>query len=627
MNRGNAYLPEIDGLRALAVLSVVIFHAFPGALPGGFVGVDIFFVISGYLITGLLRAEWESKGKIDIAAFYARRARRILPMLVVVVLATLGAVAVLLDGRALHEAAQSATAALLFAANAYFHATTGGYFDPATDKLPLLHLWSLGVEEQFYLVWPLALGLLLARGRAGTVRCVAAAATVSALLAVAMCLLDPNAAFYLMPTRLWELAAGGLIALGAGGMARKPAPVALAGVALMIVAVSLPTKGLAAANVVLGTVGAALLIWAVHGRGALGAVGQVLRSRPAVFFGLISYSLYLWHWPLLAITRAMRPGEVPALLLAGLCVAAVGLSWLSYRFIETPFRRPRQATPNRRLVVASLLMCVSLSTISWSVAREVEPTAAPTVAPSWAEQVYADRAADPRNCRVIFNDKLDVFPKKNCERKGNSPVLYIWGDSHAFALRPFAAEVAAHEGLEMLSLTKDRCPPALGYSESLAKPLDAALCRKFNGLSMDQLRKGDTVFIVGDWTLYESPEKLLDGLSQSVAKAAATVKKVYLMGPSPLMRDFVPRCIAANDLDACAVTRAQFEAQAGPITEQLKAIAKMHRNVAYVSRADFFCDVDVCPPTRGDMALYFDAGHPTTTAAKAFAAAFLRGAD
>ncbi|MDN8612814.1 acyltransferase family protein [Variovorax ginsengisoli] len=622
------YLPEIDGLRALAVLSVVVFHAFPSALPGGFVGVDIFFVISGYLITSLLRAEWEAEATIDIVAFYARRARRILPMLVAVILATLGAVAVLLGSRVLYETAQSAAAALLFAANAYFQVTTGGYFDPATDKLPLLHLWSLGVEEQFYLVWPLALGLLLGRGRDNAVRWIKCAAFVSVLLAAVTCLLDPNAVFYLMPTRFWELAAGGLIALGAGGVARKPAAVAAAGLALMIVAISLPTSGLAAVNVVLGTVGAALLIWAVHARGVLGMVGQVLRSRPAVFFGLISYSLYLWHWPMLAIARNLHPGEVPAEMRAGLVVLAVALSWGSYRVIETPFRRPQASTPNRRLVGGSLAMCVSLSSLSWAVANAVEPP--PQIAMNanpLAAATGEDYPRDSKRCRYIFSDKLDVFPKKGCGRQGDEPAVIVWGDSHAWAMGPFAAEVAKQEGTQWVSLSRDACPPALGYNVKPTRPIEAETCRKFNDLAAAQIRKTDTVVIVGHWEPYPNRTELLEGVARSVAQASATARRVILMGPSPTLRDTVPRCIEANNVEACSVPRVQFEWQTAEISEGMAAMARRFKNVTYVSRTDFFCTVDTCPAMKDGYSLYWDSHHPTSTAAKAFALGFLTTAQ
>ena len=619
-----AYIPEMDGLRALAVLSVVIYHAFPGFLPGGFVGVDIFLVISGYLITRLLHTEWQATGALDICAFYARRARRILPMLVTVVLCTLVAVWLLLDSDALHETAASAAAALLFAANAYFQATTGGYFDPATERLALLHLWSLGVEEQFYLLWPLMLALLLRTRPGRIVPVVLVAAIASAVLAVAMCIISPHAAFYLMPTRFWELAAGGLIALGAGNprQRNRGASAAGAGLALMLVAIVAPTQGFAAVNVALAALGATVLIRALHQGSSLGMVGQVLRSRPALLLGLISYSLYLWHWPLLAIARAMHTGPVPAAALAGLCVAAVVVAWLGYHLIETPLRRPDPAISHRRLVTTSLLMCASLSGMSWATASLVEPP--PTLAThSLSEVVLWDRPRDPHGCHFNAINKLDPFPKRGCERPDDKPSVIIWGDSHAWAMGPFAQELASREGMPWMDLTRDACPPAVGYEVNRARPLESDTCRKFNDLAFAQIRKADVLIMTARWDGYAYRDELLQHVASTVAAASGIARRVLLMGPSPTLKDRVPRCIQADDLPACSLPRSQFDAQTRKISAALAAVASRHDNVVYVDRADYFCTPFSCDAMRDGFGLYWDAHHATSTAARSFARSYL----
>ena len=620
-----AYLLEVDGLRALAVVAVVVFHAFPAALPGGFVGVDIFFVISGYLITRLLRAQWETEGAIDIAAFYARRVRRILPLLVTVVLGTLVASVLLLeDDEAVRQVADSAMASLLFVANVYFQWMTGGYFHPATERLPLLHIWSLGVEEQFYLVWPLALGLLLAGGRTRTLRWVVALAALSALFAALVCLFDANAAFYLMPARFWQLAAGGLIALGFAGAARRGPSVAWAGLVLMLVAIGLPTHGMAAINIVLATLGAAALLWAVHGGAPLGVVGRALRSRPAVFVGLISYALYLWHWPLLALARAARPGPVPATVLLGLCAAALALAWLSHHLIEKPLRRPDPALPDRRLVAVSVLMCTSLVVCTWLVFGQVSGEAKPPQ--NLAAFSASDKPRDPRECRFTGLNSLDVFPKRACSRAHEDrPAVVIWGDSHAWALGPFAEAVARGDGLQLLSLTRDACPPALGFDVNRARPVENDKCRRFNELAAAQIRPGDTVIVVGNWLSYGNLGDMPAGVAATVAQAAGTARRVLLLGPSPVLADDVPHCIAARDAAACRIGRAAFDAQTRPFTAELQAIAARFGNVSYVSRAEFFCNASECPAMRDGYALYWDRHHPTSTAARAFAQAWLGG--
>ncbi|MEP7301467.1 MAG: acyltransferase, partial [Caldimonas sp.] len=348
------YRPEIDGLRAIAVISVVLYHAGVGAVRAGFVGVDIFFVISGYLITALLHREWQVSGRIDLLAFYVRRVRRILPALWLVVAVTLVAAGLLLSpvsGQP-QAVAKSAVAALGFVANVYFQNTTGGYFDGSSSELPLLHLWSLAVEEQFYFLWPLLLiGLLRGSGAAARWAAVALCAA-SFLLCERWLATAPSLAFYQMPARWWELGVGALVALQAPRPLPRPAVQALAagGLALVLVCVFVPWPeghfpGAGAAGATLGT---AALLFAVHHAHSLGPVGAALRSRPAVFFGLISYSLYLWHWPLLAIDRALRVEPTPAANRAGLVAAAVLLAWLSHRFVETPFRRRRPDLPRAR---------------------------------------------------------------------------------------------------------------------------------------------------------------------------------------------------------------------------------------------------------------------------------------
>lgn len=311
---GIRYAPEIDGLRAIAVLAVVLYHAFeqPAA---GLVGVDIFFVISGYLITAILRREYEATGAIDFRAFYERRVRRLLPALGVVM-------AVVLIAFPLPGVRESALAASVFGANFYFQNA------PDEGLRPLAHLWSLSVEEQFYMAWPL---LLLASMRGGrAVWCVALLTFAGLLLAQDFVNVDRRAAFYQMPARFWELSAGALIVF-------LPRLRAWPRVGLALVAVALTWRlrdfpGLGAMPAVLGS---ALLLHAVHTGAPLGMVGNLLRSRPMAWTGLISYSLYLWHWPLLAYDN-LAPSHWPVRL--GLVALAFVMAWASYRFVETRFR-------------------------------------------------------------------------------------------------------------------------------------------------------------------------------------------------------------------------------------------------------------------------------------------------
>ncbi len=341
------YRPEIDGLRAIAVLSIVLYHAGIGPA-AGFVGVDVFFVISGYLITALLHKEWTATGRIDMFAFYARRFRRLFAALVLVVTATVTISAFVLSPFGeINQVAQSASASLVFASNFFFEMTTGGYFDVSTDTLPLLHLWSLAVEEQFYLLWPFLLITLLRLWPNSLIPVLVVLSLSSLVLAEFLLANNPQAAFYQMPARFWELAIGGLIALRPSGQLQNGHTTASLGLVILLLAVVIPTAHFPGIGALPAVTGAALLLYAVHGTSRLGMAGIWLQSRPMVFFGLISYSLYLWHWPLLAIERATRAGPSPVEIRILLCSLAVraGVAQLLFHRAPASSRRSRHPCP------------------------------------------------------------------------------------------------------------------------------------------------------------------------------------------------------------------------------------------------------------------------------------------
>lgn len=334
----SSYRPDVDGLRAISILLVLFFHAGTSAFGGGFVGVDVFFVISGYLITSIIYREI-AKGSFSFLWFYERRARRILPALITVVLATAGAGYFLLYPGVYSRVGDSALATLVAASNFYFLTNTG-YFDAPAQSMPLLHTWSLGVEEQFYLAWPL---LMLVASRfcrnsrpawIALLSLVAIASFAAALHEVAR---DPKAAFYLPYTRAWELAIGGLLCFAPpirSRWAEALPPLGLAAIMWSAVALSAqePFPGI---NALAPVIGAALVIYPQQT-----SLGLVLgRLAP---LGRISYSLYLWHWPLIVLWRTYN-NDAPLTLTEAtlLIVASMGLSFLSWRYIEQPARRAR----------------------------------------------------------------------------------------------------------------------------------------------------------------------------------------------------------------------------------------------------------------------------------------------
>ncbi len=363
---GDAFRPDLEGLRGVAILAVLLFHAGVPGTGGGFIGVDVFFVLSGFLITGLLLREREERGAIDLAGFYARRARRILPAAAVVLLAILIASWIILAPLDVPGVAGDVFASILFVGNIRFALQATDYFAADVLRSPVLHYWSLGVEEQFYLLWPflLILAMRFRRVRLSAGLLVGAVFVVSLVFAIVMTGVDAPWAFYSLPGRAWQLALGGLLAVGATGLARVPWPVKLAagwgGLAAVVASVVLigpevPYPGVAA---LLPSLGAAGLILAGAGRLSPGAL---LATPPLRFLGRISYSLYLVHWPILVLPAAtLAVGEELSLpVRLGLAAASVVVATLSYRLIEQPFHRGwlGRRRPRPTLAFAGAAIC------------------------------------------------------------------------------------------------------------------------------------------------------------------------------------------------------------------------------------------------------------------------------
>jgi peptidoglycan/LPS O-acetylase OafA/YrhL len=367
--RSEGFRPDLEGLRGVAILLVLVFHAGLPGTSGGFVGVDVFFVLSGFLITGLLLRERERTGRIDLAAFYARRARRILPAAAVVLLATLALSVLILAPLDLPRVAGDAAAAALSIGNIRFALLGTEYFGADLTPSPVLHYWSLGVEEQFYLVWPALLILATRFGRPRVATAVALAGLIVASYAGSLLLTSgaPEWAFYSLPTRAWELGIGGLLAATVAWHGRLPdavvRPLGWLGLgaivaALVLIQPSTPYPGVAALLPALGTAAVIVAGW----RSA--SVGAVLTLRPLRFLGLISYSLYLIHWPLLVLPLAgLAVGEeLPLVVRLGLVVLAVVLAWACQRWVEAPFHRGRFTwAPARTLRLAAVAIVVTVA--------------------------------------------------------------------------------------------------------------------------------------------------------------------------------------------------------------------------------------------------------------------------
>jgi peptidoglycan/LPS O-acetylase OafA/YrhL len=540
------YRRDIDGLRAVAVAAVVAFHADPRLLPGGFVGVDVFLVISGYLITSLVAAHLE-EDSFSLARFYAQRVRRLLPALLIV-LATALAVGwgslLVTEYRQLGAHVASSAA---FVTNVVLW-REGGYFDVAADRKPLLHLWSLAVEEQFYLVWP-----LLLRVAWGRVRLTTLAATV-VVLSLTMAVTGYGgsaAAFYLPHTRLWELAAGGFLAL----ISARPSPRSNASALwrghllsttglLLILGAAYGLSGTAdypGWRALVPTAGALLVI-------AAGEVAWwnrvVLGSSPFVWLGLVSYPLYLWHWPALTYLRQVSVAEPTAAERAAVVAGAIVLSWLVYLVVERPTRRLRVGWPAVLTTTTLIVLLGAVGAAGAYIWQEGESL--PPRFPARLQAVESFRYSYEEDYRegrcYLMPDAKDATLASEClqQEPASQPLVVVWGDSHAAHLVPGLRRLQTRRPFRLAQWTGARCPPF--PTASIAEP---QACAGLNaGVMRDIARWRPAVVVVAArWPLYDA-EPLGPPLRAAVtALRALGVPRIVVVGPAPNWTTRVPRIL------------------------------------------------------------------------------------
>jgi peptidoglycan/LPS O-acetylase OafA/YrhL len=479
-----SYRPDIDGLRAVAVLAVVAFHAFPQWLPGGYVGVDVFFVISGFLISGQLMAA-AAGGQISFAGFYARRIRRIFPALLVVLAAV--AVAgwwVLLPGEWV-ELRRHIGASAIFANNILLW-SEAGYFDGPSELKPLLHLWSLGVEEQFYLIWPVLIWWWWRRDLRWTVAIALVVAASFAINVITVANGATTAAFFLPHTRLWQLGGGALLAAFARKQiaVRSANALSMAGVLLILFSFAALSRSTAYPGwAALGpTLGAVLVIAA--GRDA--AVNRTwLSMRPMVFVGLISYPLYLWHWPILSLLQVTELGQVPPGLKVAAIAASVVLASITYLFIEQPARR--SMTPATMSHVAPLLASMIVIGMVMEIAISTDWLTPPA---RTALQIDAPVRADLNTsvCRRRFPGLGEYCQQFHPDLTVTTALL---GDSHAAHFLPGLGAMMRRNVETAVHLGQTGCPPLIGI-ERLNQAGDGT-CTRVNRAVIDAVLADDAV--------------------------------------------------------------------------------------------------------------------------------------
>jgi peptidoglycan/LPS O-acetylase OafA/YrhL len=627
-----AYNPVIDGLRCVAVLPVLLFHAGFAPFGGGFVGVDVFFVISGYLITGILLRDL-AEGRHSLLRFYERRARRILPALFAVILATVPFAWAWMTAPHYADFSKSIVAVLFFVSNILFWQQSG-YFDVAAEEKPLLHTWSLAIEEQYYLVFPLLLMLLWRRGPARP----AFRASFWAVLLLALASLGLSEAiardravanFYLLPTRAWELLAGSLCAFARLQPAPRPLPGRLPGPLPRLAAEALAAAGLAMIGLsvlafdastpfpslyTLLPVGGAALVILFAGPG--GPVGVILGHRLAVGIGLLSYSLYLWHQPVFALARLRFDVAPGGAAMAGLCLLALALAWATWRWIERPFRYGLPLGRFAALTGAAATLALGLGLLGIVEARLGWSRLAPVV---YTDAVIdTDRAQAETWTAVLDNPALQEELSRFPEGTGGFRLLVV-GDSHAKDLFNALYLTSGGPPLEVRRITLGGgCTDRIG---ARFEAVTAAACfadlRRRAGPLLDQ---ADAVLLTRRWTIDRSfPAYLpvfLAGLADLGKPAAIAGNTVEYAPAAPQLIERLARRGALPE--AAAALAAARRAEVGAVNAELRAIAAA-AGVPFLDKVPLLCDPGgtACDALTGTgRAIYYDYGHWTLDGAR-----------
>jgi peptidoglycan/LPS O-acetylase OafA/YrhL len=640
-NESVDYRPDIDGLRAIAVVSVVAFHAFPTLVPGGYVGVDIFFVISGFLISSIIM-KGLGQNSFSFADFYARRVLRIFPALIVVLTSCLIFGWFTLVPHKYQQLGQEIEAGTTFVANILFWRQSG-YFDTAAEAKPLLHLWSLGVEEQFYIVWPLML-YLCARARLKTLPVILAVMTVSFAANCYAVRIEPADAFYLPHTRFWELLAGAVLAwfklsgatriksaIDQSFQGRTGRTISLADlesfIGLCLIAVALyrlNKDSLFPGWRALLPVGGAFLLISAGQHAWFNR--NVLSNRVIVFIGLVSYPLYLWHWPVLYFVRT-NVFEPSAAQLAGAIALSVLLAWLTYFVVELPLRRSKTRWRSLRVsatATAAVMAMVLGAGFATNIANGLPQRNLDNVASVLQYRKY-NYWVDYRNDYCLLFGKEQVFSPICVEADriaAGAPVLAIWGDSHGAHLYRGIQDNPASDGFAIAQFTSSSCPPVFDFDKA-----GAPLCRTINDSVRREFGKirPKVVVLAHDWPQSEK-ENALDRLAGTVdVLRGMGAERIVLIGPVPHWEGTLP------DVLSRYVGEHHQSNLPGRLTfgvvhhmediDRDMAERATRLGIEYISPIKQLCNADGCltmVPDAPDIPMAWDAAHFTREGSRYF---------
>ena len=631
------YRPDIDALRAVAVLLVVLFHAYPSLLPSGFIGVDVFFVISGYLVTSIILAPL-SRGSFSIVTFYVRRIRRIFPALIVVMAASLALGWFMLLPPALMELGKHVSAASVFLSN-FLLGTETGYFDLPAHRKPMLHLWSLSIEEQFYLVWPILL-FLFSRSRLHPFWLVAATALASFVYGLFLLHKGSVWAFYMPTARFWELMVGAAVAT-IGGKSPGPKHIAAASpdspekasASIVEHVLSVAGAGLLIAGALFvrndvdfpgfkalpPTLGAACLVAA----GPRAVINRYFLSfRLLVGIGLISYPLYLWHWPLLSIFEIAQFDDTSAGERGLIVVASFILAWLTYRLIERPFRRGGRGR-SKALV---LLLMLGLVGYVGHCAFKHEGFIRSRSSLVGSFYLFVLERGEAWRSELCFHEEYQPEQAPNFEKCTEpspwpgAPRVYLWGDSHAASLYP-GIKAAAKDSITLTQVTTALCPPMLDQL-GVGKG-----CNERNQLTLDRIvrEKPDVVILAGNWSgaVYPAVSLLVQKLKEG------GVGTIIVVGRPPYWKAPAPHVVAAS-IESSPFGRLTSRFKSAVKEDELATKVDLRRvaqeqNIFFLSPYDLFCNEQGCLALTGstpDTLITGDFSHMTRWGAMALVSRF-----
>lgn len=650
----HTYWPEIDGIRAVAVSLVILHHLRAALVPGGFIGVDMFFIISGLVVTtSILNAEGESIWR-DLLAFWRRRILRILPALLVMVLVTtlvFGAFYAPTPMEPYNGTLRTGIAAIFGVGNIYLYRLAQDYFQSDSTINLFVHTWSLGVEEQFYVLYALVflVGLRLIFGGA---RLLWARAALLAVLSLASLVLflwshdsHPMWIYFMLAARFWELASGALLALAysrwcsdRGPAVKGDAPplsqlqsggLQFAAVALLAFAIVLPTwqPKAFAAPIMIGVVATNLLVVSLlFGRSPLAAI---LTAKPALLMGLWSYSLYLWHWPVLTVVR----DTVGISWMTGVpCLGLIGvIAWLSYRFVELPCRSWRSASTVQ--LIAALAAAVAVAAVPSALLQRAPGLFFAGRAQDWAgdwrpAEGYAYGGSGHligRDCSLRVGSRIPDAVPEACTLAGSGGLprrrLLLLGDSHAFSDWNMVIEATRALGVELLVLGHDGCSPLNRGEDGSC----GAYLRQAPALIRRHLRAGDTAMVVHFWPVRDYAAMNIH-LEAIVAQAAGLGASVVVEAPMPSFERPSYLCVPEwfrMETSGCSQSRAALEARSQGPLRLLANLADRHPGTLHVWRpVDILCDASQCLPFRQGKPLFRDTNHMSVYGARFLAPAF-----